>query len=102
VCARDGTEAVQLAAQLRPAVILMDLRMPGLSGSEAMHQIRGNPAFAQVPIVALTAHALQQERDAALAEGFDAVISKPCLPDELLRAVLALLSSDLTDDVEGT
>jgi two-component system, cell cycle response regulator DivK len=93
VCAADGQAALDAARAERPALILLDLRMPGLTGTSVMHTLRADPAFSMVPIVALTAHALDDERDAALRAGFDGVVSKPCLPDELLRAVEQVLSS---------
>ena len=69
----------------------MDIRMPMMTGVEALHRLRANPTLERVPIVALTAHALEDERAAALLHGFDDVISKPCLPDELVAAIDRLL-----------
>jgi CheY-like chemotaxis protein len=85
--ARNGQEAIDVAQASPPALVLMDLRMPILDGTEALRRLRKLPMLAAVPIIALTAHALEDERIAALAEGFDSVIAKPCLPDDLLRAV---------------
>jgi CheY-like chemotaxis protein len=92
VCAADGREAIARAQQERPCIILLDLRMPGMTGTETLQQLRSDPALAGVPIVAFTAHALAEERLAALGAGFDAVIAKPCLPDELYRAVDEILT----------
>jgi CheY-like chemotaxis protein len=91
--ARNGEEAIAQAQLHRPDVILLDIRMPGMTGTQAMHILRADPSFVNVPIIALTAHALDDERRVALSEGFDAVIAKPCLPDALVAAVDALLSS---------
>ena len=82
--ASSGAEAIRLAKHERPTVILMDLEMRGLSGTEAMRSLRSDTTLAGVPILAFTAHALIAERDAAIRAGFDAVIPKPCLPDELV------------------
>ena len=60
--------------------------------SEVMLAMRSDPDLRDVPIVAFTAHALDDERAAALSAGFDAVIAKPCLPDDLLTLVEALLA----------
>ena len=90
--ARNGEEAIAAAQTLRPALVLMDLRMPVLDGTSALRRMRMNPELADVPVLALTAHALEEERVTALAEGFDAVIAKPCLPDELLRSVQGALA----------
>jgi CheY-like chemotaxis protein len=89
--ANSGVRAIEIARAQRPAVILMDLRMPGINGIDAMKTLRTDPAFNHVPIVAFTAHALDGEKLIALAEGFDEVIAKPCLPDELAEAVDRLL-----------
>jgi two-component system cell cycle response regulator DivK len=91
VTAADGVEAVESARAHRPDVILLDLRMPRMSGSEALAALKADPAFVGVPIVALTAHAMREERESALAAGFDAFISKPIVPSDLARQVLAIL-----------
>ena len=90
--ATNGEEAITLSHAETPALILLDIRMPGMTGTEAMQILRADAKFAGVPRVALTAHALEDERAAALAAGFDQVISKPCLPDELLRSIRTTLA----------
>lgn len=92
LCAQHGTEAISLARDHRPDLILMDLRMPGLTGEETLRVLRSDPCCAAIPIIAFTAHALEDERNAALSAGFDGVIAKPCLPDELLKKILNILS----------
>jgi two-component system cell cycle response regulator DivK len=88
VTADSGTAAVLLANGAdRPAVILMDLEMRGMSGTIAMRTLRQNPLLASVPILAFTAHALEAERQKAILDGFDAVIPKPCLPDQLVALI---------------
>jgi CheY-like chemotaxis protein len=98
ILACDGDEAVNLARQHRPDLILMDIRMPVLTGTAAMRQLREDKGFAGVPIIALTAHALDSERAAILADGFDGVISKPCLPDQLAQAVRMTLDGRAAAD----
>jgi len=93
--ARNGEEAVAAAQAIKPALVLMDLRMPVLDGTSALRRMRADPDLAGVPVLALTAHALEEERVTALAEGFDAVIAKPCLPDELLRSVQGALGGSV-------
>ena len=86
--AASGAQAVTVASGAeRPAIILMDLEMRGMSGTEALRILRGNPALAAVPIVAFTAHALAAEHAIALRDGFDGVIPKPCLPDQLVTLI---------------
>ena len=58
-----------------------------------MRTLRVDQSFARVPIVALTAHALERERLDALAAGFDEVITKPCPPDDLVRAIERILAA---------
>ena len=91
VTAADGLEALRLARTCRPAVIFLDIRMPRMSGIEAMEALRADPALARTPIVALTAHALQSERDLFIAKGFDAVLTKPCAPSQLIVVMEELL-----------
>ena len=93
VTARSGREAIDVARTRMPAVILMDLSMAVMTGTEAMRILRSDATFSDVPIVAFTAHALQDERQAALHAGFDDVVAKPCLPDELVTAVTRLLTT---------
>lgn len=89
--ARDGEEAIAQAERQPPAIILLDLSMPVLDGTSALKRLRADPRFAHTPIVALTAHALDEQRRAALQAGFDLVISKPCLPDDLAAAIARLV-----------
>lgn len=87
IVARNGDEAVAQARLHRPDVILLDLRMPGMTGTEALRILRGDPSFVNTPVIALTAHALDRERRLALDAGFDELLAKPCLPDALVAAV---------------
>jgi len=93
IVARSGEEAVAQAHAHRPDLIMMDVRMPRMTGTEAMQILRTDPTFGHVPIVALTAHAMEDERSAALAAGFDELIAKPCLPDQLVRAVERIVTA---------
>jgi DNA-binding response OmpR family regulator/anti-sigma regulatory factor (Ser/Thr protein kinase) len=73
----DGRAAVEAAGRMRPDLVLMDLSLPLLSGWEAARQIRSNPATAGIPIVAVTAHAMQGDRERAIAAGCNGFIAKP-------------------------
>jgi two-component system, cell cycle response regulator DivK len=92
IVARNGEDAIAQAHAHRPDVVLLDIRMPGMTGTQAMQVLRSDPSFERVPIIALTAHALDGERASALAAGFDDLIAKPCLPNELADAVELILS----------
>jgi CheY-like chemotaxis protein len=93
VVARNGEDAIVQARLYRPDVILLDIRMPGMTGIDALRVLRSDPSFQDIPIVALTAHALEGERIAALRAGFDDLIPKPCLPDQLAHAVERMLAT---------
>jgi len=92
VTATDGPSAIAIATSQRPALILMDLQMGGMTGTQAMQVLRADVGFDAVPIIAFTAHALEEQRVAALNAGFDEVLSKPCLPDVLASVVDRLLA----------
>ena len=75
--ARDGEEGVEMATREQPALILMDLSLPGLDGWEATRQIKTDPVTRHIPIIALSAHAMPGDREGALAAGCDEYESKP-------------------------
>lgn len=75
--ARDGPQAIELAASWRPAIILMDLQMPGMDGWEVTRRLKADPNTNGILVVALTAHALKREVQAARDAGCDAVVPKP-------------------------
>lgn len=93
VTAVDGVDAVEAARANTPAAIVLDIRMPRMTGLDAMQVLKSDPALAAVPMVALTAHAFPAERDLFLARGFNAVLAKPCLPEELAETIESLLAS---------
>src|SRR5215212_6805956 len=75
--AADGQEGVRLALASQPDLILMDLQMPTLDGFGMLAEIRKNTRFVSLPIVALTANAMQGDREKALEAGFTSYLSKP-------------------------
>jgi CheY-like chemotaxis protein len=87
--ARDGGEAVALVRARRPALVLMDIRMPGFDGLGAIRAIRAEPDLRDVPIIALTALAMPGDADVCLAAGADAYLSKPVPLRALLAVVIA-------------
>jgi len=88
--ARDGFEALELARQALPDLILMDLGLPGIDGCEATRRLKEDGATRGVPVVALTAQA-PLSAELLAAAGFESVITKPCLPDELADRVQELV-----------
>jgi PAS domain S-box-containing protein len=89
--AKDGREALDLAAAHQPDVVVMDIQMPFISGLEAIQQIRAHPNLAQTPIIALTALATESNRASCLAAGANEYVSKPVKLKELLALIEALL-----------
>ena len=77
VLAVDGQEAITTAETSKPDVILMDMDLPVLNGWEATRALRNNPAIRDIPVIALTAHALPADRERTIEAGCDAYQSKP-------------------------
>jgi two-component system cell cycle response regulator DivK len=85
--AATGEDAVDLALAYAPALVLMDVQLPGIDGIEALARLRRDERTAAIPILALTAQAMHGDRDRLLAAGFDAYLPKPIDVVELLRTV---------------
>lgn len=77
IIAKNGVEAISIAKAEHPDLILMDIQMPVMDGLEAIAQIRLDPSLIEIPIVALTALAMEGDRDRCLAAGANEYISKP-------------------------
>jgi len=92
VIVNNGAEAVEGWRQLQPKLILMDISMPVMNGYEAIEVIRTEEDSAnRVPILVLTAHALNGDRERAIVAGADDYITKPINPDDLLHKIQVLL-----------
>jgi CheY-like chemotaxis protein len=89
--AEDGAKAIQSAHREWPAIIIMDLAMPGLDGWQAIKRLKGDPVTADIPIVALSAFTFGEEPKRAREAGADLCLSKPCLPSQLARVIRAML-----------
>jgi CheY-like chemotaxis protein len=92
VLAVDGEDGVAKARSEAPALILMDMSLPGIDGWEATRRIRADAQTKAVPVIALTAHALTSDRDSALAAGCDDFDTKPVEFARLLAKIEALLA----------
>ncbi len=90
--AGNGGEAVQLASNTRPDIILMDIQMPVMDGLEAIRRIRAMPELAGIPIIALTTLAMPGDKERCLEAGSDRYLSKPVKLGLLLREMTELLS----------
>jgi len=85
--AADGETGVRLAREQMPGLILMDIALPGISGIDAFHSIRDGSATQHIPIVALTASVMTQERSTIMSHGFDAFVAKPLIAEELFKVI---------------
>lgn len=89
----DGETGVEMSITESPDLILMDMSLPGIDGLEATKQIKANPATAQLPVIALTAHALTSDREKAMAAGCDDYDTKPVELSRLLEKINQLFPS---------
>lgn len=87
--ARSGEEGVELARRLQPDLVMMDLQLPGIDGMEALRQLRADAVTSDLPVVAVTAFAMNSDRRRTLLAGFDGYIAKPIsvrdFPDQIRR-----------------
>jgi len=93
VMAVDGEQGVAMAASESPDLILMDMSLPVVDGWEATRRIKENPATGAIPIIALTAHAMSDDRQKALEAGCNEYDTKPVELPRLLSKIEALLGS---------
>jgi two-component system, cell cycle response regulator DivK len=91
VIAVDGQQGVDLAQSTQPDLILMDMSLPILDGWEATRQLKASPATQGIPVIALTAHAMADDREKALEAGCDDYDTKPVELARLLAKIQALL-----------
>jgi CheY-like chemotaxis protein len=89
--ARTGEEGLRLASSESPDLILLDLRLPGMDGYATLSYLKADPRTAHIPTVALTAQAMNGDREAVLAAGFDDYISKPINSGTFYKTVARLL-----------
>lgn len=96
--ARSGEDGIASALQYQPDLILMDLQLPGIDGTQAMRTIKGSTGGSQIPIVALTAFAMSDDRERALRDGFDGYLIKPISVRDLPRQITEFLPERPADD----
>jgi len=95
VTAVDGEQALAVARESAPDLVLMDMSLPVLDGWEATRRMKADQGLKQTPIIALTAHAMSSDRDEALAAGCDDYDTKPIDLPRLLGKIKVLLSRDV-------
>jgi two-component system cell cycle response regulator DivK len=84
----DGPSALAGMSAIHPSLILLDISLPGMDGSEVLRRIRGTPGLDTLPVIALTAHAMSGDRERFLGEGFNGYVTKPIVDEELLFAAI--------------
>ena len=99
--AADGGTGMHVARAEHPELILMDLQLPGLDGLEAVRLIREDPSLREVPIVAVTAHAMKADDERARAAGCDGFVAKPIQVREFVTTVARYLDHPRTDPADG-
>jgi CheY-like chemotaxis protein len=100
--ATNGQEALDRAFEDPPDLIVMDLSLPVLDGWEATRRLKANPKTAQVPVIALTGHALAGHSQGAKDAGCDHFLAKPCLPQALADAVKQILEKKRATKSRGS
>ena len=100
--AGNGIEALQQAAERSPDIILMDLSLPVMDGWEATRRLKADRRTAGIPVVALTGHALAGISEGARRAGCDAFITKPCLPEDLVKEIRKVLDQSSTSAAKKT
>jgi CheY-like chemotaxis protein len=91
--AETGEDGVRLARERRPALVLMDIQLPGIDGIRALGQLRADPATRGIPVIAITASVMAQDRQKIMAAGFDGYQSKPISVKELLETIRKVLDA---------
>ena len=91
--AGNGMEALQRAVDTAPDIILMDLSLPVMDGWEATRRLKADQRTKAIPVVALTGHALAGISEGAKQAGCDAFVTKPCLPEDLVREIRKILDA---------
>jgi CheY-like chemotaxis protein len=96
--AGSGEEGLRAAHESPPDIVLMDLQLPGIDGVETLRRLRLDPAVADVPVVAVTAFAMREDRERAYADGFDGYLAKPISVRALPSQVGRFLTGGGDDD----
>lgn len=90
----NGRDALEGLGREKPDLVLLDISLPGMDGVEILERIRADAALRDLPVVALTAHAMTRDRERFLAQGFDAYLAKPITDESELFAIIERLTAD--------
>lgn len=80
----SGPEALEGMRTVTPDLVLLDISLPGMDGTEVLRHMREDPVLSGLAVIALTAHAMAGDRDRFLAQGFDAYVTKPIVDEDIL------------------
>ena len=89
--AEDGAEGLKVAQAVRPNFILSDISMPGMDGWMMIDALKADPRTKDIPVIALTAHAMKGYRERAIASGFHNFLTKPLTPETFIHDLISLL-----------
>lgn len=86
-----GSDALHGMQQRLPHLVLLDISLPGMDGEEVLRRMRAHPQLSQLPVIALTAHAMSGDRERFLGLGFDEYVTKPIVDESVLLGAVARL-----------
>src|SRR5574341_1918155 len=92
--AEDGRKGLEAARAHRPNFVITDLSMPDMDGWEMLYELRRDPAMSALPVIALTAHAMDGIKERVEKVGFTAYIAKPLSPDKFVQQVIEIIKGD--------
>jgi CheY-like chemotaxis protein len=95
ICQNDSSTTLLVAKDHQPDLIMLDILLPGLSGTDIVHYLKQEPLTAKIPVIAVTALATREDRERLLSVGFDDYISKPYMIEDLEAIIRSLLRSKL-------
>jgi len=96
--AETGEDGVRVGHEQVPDLVLMDIQLPGISGMEVLKRLRDDPVTRSIPVIAVTASAMQQNQREILAAGFDGYLPKPININDFLKTVRAKLDEKVRDE----
>ena len=99
--AETGEEGIRLAQATPPALVLMDIQLPGMNGIEALQQLRADPRTRTIPVIAVTASVMDRDRQKIMAAGFDGYQAKPIEVMQFVAAVRNAVGSPATTNPPG-
>ena len=97
--AEDGEQALERVASIKPDLLLLDISLPGISGFEVLESLRAQQEFKRLPIIMLTAHGREVEKEKGLALGADDYVTKPFSTRQLVEKVSALIQEKDNSDL---